>query len=392
MEKEMRGISKNAKNLLLFIVIILVGLSSIITGFVLDKVGRDTFVPEDIYKVSMQTSFDNKNYYSKEGDSYTMVTPEGLDLYVKVDDSTYQKSTENNKFSKGDYYTYDSVNTSYTKVSPESLNLFTKSQTKYSTHSYIYALEIIGAIIFLLSFGYLYQFLQAKFNLKKMTIKQMAVIAIFGSLSVILYYYAKFNLPFFPSWLDIQFSDVPALLTTFMYGPWSGVLVIVVRFFCKLPGTSTVGVGELADLLIGVTLVLVAGYIYKKKRTMKGAILAMGIGMLSATAMATLANWTILIPAYKYIAGYKQSDLNYLMGMVFGGSVTITDESFMAYYLLVGVIPFNLFRYTLVFAITFLLYKRLKMVIVHFVGDFKDEKKDEIIEIENNDINEDATI
>lgn len=257
-------------------------------------------------------------------------------------------------------------------VPPES-----NSKAKYSAGWYIYLLEISGALIFLCSFGYLYTYLQMKLKLKKMSIKQMSVIAIFSALSVILYYFGKFNLPFFPSWLDIQFSDVPALLTSFMYGPFSGVLVIIVRFFCKLPGTSTVGVGEFADVLIGVTLCILAGIIYKKHRTLKGAICAMAIGMLSATLMATIANWLILIPAYKEIAKFPQAALTGTMDTILGGQGIVTDSNFMVYYLFIGVIPFNLFRYTLVFVITLLLYKRLKMLIVHFVGDFSKENVSE---------------
>ncbi|MBQ7642252.1 MAG: ECF transporter S component [Acholeplasmatales bacterium] len=258
------------------------------------------------------------------------------------------------------------------------VNLSLKNaKAKYSAEWYIYLLEISGALIFLCSFGYLYTYLQMKLNLKKMSIKQMSVIAIFSALSVILYYFGKFNLPFFPSWLDIQFSDVPALLTSFMYGPFSGVLVIIVRFFCKLPGTSTVGVGEFADVLIGVTLCIVAGIIYKKHRTLKGAICAMAIGMLSATLMATIANWLILIPAYKEIAKFPQAALTVTMDTILGGQGIVTDSNFMVYYLFIGVIPFNLFRYTLVFVITLLLYKRLKMLIVHFVGDFSKENVSE---------------
>ena len=258
----------------------------------------------------------------------------------------------------------------------------TEAVPKYSPAWYIYLSEIGGAILFLLSFGLLYYYLQNKYNFKKMTIKQMSVIGIFGALSVILYYFGKFNLPIFPSWLDVQFSDVPALLVSFMYGPVSGVLVIVVRFFCKLPGTSTVGVGEFADVLIGATLCLVAGLIYKKHRSLKGALCAMGIGMLSATAMATIANWLILIPAYKGIAGFPQKALTMIMDSVMGGQGIVTDSNFMFYYLFVGVIPFNLFRYSLVFIITLVLYKRLKMLIVHFVGDFDRETKDAKIEEE----------
>lgn len=256
-------------------------------------------------------------------------------------------------------------------------------KAKYTVGWYIYLLEISGAIIFLLSFGYLYAFLQEKLHLKKMNVKQMSVIAIFSAISIVLYYYGKFNLPFFPSWLDIQFSEIPALITSFMYGPVSGVLVIVVRFFCKLPGTSTVGVGELADLLIGVTLVLVSGLIYKKHRNIKGALVSLAIGMLSATFVATISNWLILIPAYKGLAGYPQAALTGIMDTIIsGGNGVVTDENFMAYYLFVGVVPFNLFRYVMVFAITFLLYKRLKMLIVYFVGEFNDNKEETIEELE----------
>ena len=254
---------------------------------------------------------------------------------------------------------------------------------KYSVGFYIYILEIVGAVIFLASFGYLYTYLQDRYNLKRMNIKQMSVIAVFSALSVILYYFGKFNLPFFPSWLDIQFSDIPALLVSFMYGPISGILVIIVRFFCKLPGTSTVGVGEFADVLIGVTLCLVAGLIYKKHKSFKGALCAMGIGMASATVMATVANWLILIPAYKGIAGFPQAALTGVMDKILGGQGIVTDNNFMFYYLFVGVIPFNLFRYTLVFLITLVLYKRLHMLIVSFAGEFKEidfEAKEEINE------------
>ena len=250
----------------------------------------------------------------------------------------------------------------------------TEEVPKYITAWYVYFLEIAGAVIFLFSFGNLHFYLQSKYNLKKMNVKQMAVIAIFSALSVVLYYFAKFNLPIFPSWLDIQFSDVPALLVSFMYGPASGALTIIVRFFCKLPGTSTVGVGELADLLIGLTLVLVAGLIYKKHRSFKGALCAMGIGMGAATLMAMVSNWAILIPAYKYIAGYPQAALTQGMDVIIsGGNGVVTDNNFMVYYQFVAVLPFNLLRYSMVFAITLIIYKRLQQLIIYFAGNFKDQ-------------------
>ena len=249
---------------------------------------------------------------------------------------------------------------------------------------YIYVLEIAGAAIFLLSFGNLYFYLQDKYNLRKMNIKQMSVIGVFSALSVILYYFGKFNLPFFPSWLDIQFSDVPALLVSFMYGPISGALSIVVRFFAKLPGTSTVGVGEFADLLIGLSLVVTAGIIYKKHRSFKGALCAMAFGMLAGTVVATISNWLILIPAYKGIAGFPQAALTGTMDVIISGkNGVVTDDNFMVYYLFVGVLPFNLFRYTLVFAITLILYKRLHQLVVYYAGSFNSKDEVNVEELED---------
>jgi hypothetical protein len=68
--------------------------------------------------------------------------------------------------------------------------------------------------------------------------------------------------------------------------------------------------------------------------------------------------------------------------IISGGNGVVTDDNFMLYYLFVGVVPFNLFRYVIVFAITFLLYKRLKMLIVYFVGDFTEEKTGNIDDLE----------
>ena len=52
----------------------------------------------------------------------------------------------------------------------------------YDPAWYIYLLEISGAVIFLLSFGYLRAYLQEKYNIRKMNVNQMSVISIFGAL------------------------------------------------------------------------------------------------------------------------------------------------------------------------------------------------------------------
>ena len=263
-------------------------------------------------------------------------------------------------------------------------NSFVKTEAipKYSPAWYIYILEIGGAVLFLSSFGFLYSYLQDNYKINKLNVRQMAVIGLFGSLSIVLYYFGKFHLPFFPPWLSIHFSDVPALLVSFMYGPISGSLVMIIRFICKLPGTSTMGVGELADLIIGVSLCISSGLLYKRNRDFKGAVFAMLFGMAVATVVALLVNWLILIPAYKGIARFSQEMLTSSMdAIVSNGRNVVTDNNFMIYYLFVGVLPFNLFRYALIFVISLIVYKRLHKLIIRFAGRFNLEE--ELIEEEN---------
>ncbi len=188
----------------------------------------------------------------------------------------------------------------------------------------------------------------------------MATIALFGAMSGILYVFG-FPMSFaFPSWLELNFSDIPALIGTFALGPVSGCIIIIVKVLLKLiiKGTSTAFVGELADFIIGLAFVVPAGYIYKKKRTIKGALIAMAVGSLSSTAIAVLANWLVLVPFYAN--AYGMSTLVSLMQSLFANC---TEETFYNYYLWISVLPFNLMRCIIACLITFPIYKRISNVI-----------------------------
>lgn len=188
----------------------------------------------------------------------------------------------------------------------------------------------------------------------------MAGAAILSAISIILYIFVKFNLPFFPSFLDIQVSEIPALIAGFAYGPFWGFVVILIRAVVKLPLSSTAMVGELADFVIGVALVVPASLIYSKKRNVKGALLGFGISAIFSTGVAMLMNDFVLIPFYlKLFFNGNWAPLLGMCSMIKG----ITQETFMVKYLFVGVLPFNLFRYVIVGIFTFLLYKRINKLL-----------------------------
>ena len=112
-------------------------------------------------------------------------------------------------------------------------------------------------------------------------------------------YLAKFNLPMmFPSFLEIQFSELPALLAGFSMGPVAGVLVVVLKCLLKMPLTSTNFVGELTDILIGIALVLPASLIYLKHKDKKHAAIGLAVGTLCEIVFAIIINRFISIPFY----------------------------------------------------------------------------------------------
>ncbi len=197
-------------------------------------------------------------------------------------------------------------------------------------------------------------------NSKK--IKKMAAIAILSGLSVALYYFPKFSLPFLPSFLEFHFSNIPILIGGFLFGPVSGSLIVVVRFLAKLPATSTAGIGEIMDLIIGVLTVLVASIIYHHHKTRKSAIVGMAASAAVWTLVATIVNWLFILEFY--IQFYFGGDVSALLGflsMIPG----ITPDRYMGPYLLFAVIPFNLMLSVLVSVITFFLYKRISILYEH---------------------------
>jgi riboflavin transporter FmnP len=198
-------------------------------------------------------------------------------------------------------------------------------------------------------------------------IKRISAISILSALSFVLYM-VKFNLPFiFPSFLEIQFSNVPVLIGGFLYGPIAGVIIVIVRMVLKVPFTSTAGVGEFADLIIGVSIVLVSSLIYHNNKSKKSAIKALVSSSFTWIIVAVVSNWLFLIPFY--IEFYFGGSTEALVGML---SVIpgVTAENYMWKYLLFGAVPFNLVLSTAANIVTFLVYKR-----VSFLAHSHDEEE-----------------
>lgn len=208
---------------------------------------------------------------------------------------------------------------------------------------------------------------------KKVTTAYIAKVAILSALSFILYMYCKFRLPFmFPSFLEMQFSELPAVLAGFSLGPVAGSLVIIIKCLIKFPFSSTAFVGEIMDMILGLCYVLPTSIIYHIKKTKKSALIGLVVGTLFATACGMLFNRVLAVPFY--VKMFFGGNFDAIVSMCSGLYPNITRENFYNFYIFVAVLPFNLLRLGVVSLITFFVYKHLSKIL-H--SEFKSKKKRE---------------
>lgn len=177
---------------------------------------------------------------------------------------------------------------------------------------------------------------------KNFTLDKMIKLSLLSAIAFILMYFDFPVLPAFP-WLKMDLSDVPALMGAFAFGPLAGVIIEALKnvLIIILKGTNTGLIGELANFLIGVSLVCPAAYIYHKNKTIKTALISMIVGLVSMEIVGILVNVFLLIPLY--MPGMPQDEL--------------------IKYVMYGILPFNGIKAVIVSAITFVLYKRVSVSI-----------------------------
>ena len=107
----------------------------------------------------------------------------------------------------------------------------------------------------------------------------------------------------FPEFLKVDISDLPALLGGIALGPMAGVTIAFFKNLLQfITGMSTTGgVGEFANFLIGGSFVFTVSYIYSKKRDVAGVIIGLISGIIVMTIVGCIANYFIILPFYSKI-------------------------------------------------------------------------------------------
>lgn len=127
---------------------------------------------------------------------------------------------------------------------------------------------------------------------------KITVTAMLGAVATVLML-LEFPVPFLiPPFVKLDFSELPALLASFSLGPISGVVVCLIKNLVCCLRSSTGCVGELANFLIGVCLIVPAGVIYRRKKSRKTALWGAVIGALVMAVMSIPINYFISYPVY----------------------------------------------------------------------------------------------
>ncbi|HCU56302.1 MAG TPA: ECF transporter S component [Clostridiales bacterium] len=209
---------------------------------------------------------------------------------------------------------------------------------------------------------------------KMFTPAYLTKIAVLTAISFIMYMYIKIPLAFiFPSFLEFQFSELPAMLGGFALGPFAGALITVLKCVLKLPFTGTAFVGELTDMLLGLLYVCPAAIFYHYRKTRKSALFGLLIGTACSTAGAILINRFISVPFY--VEFFFHGNFNIIVNIVKPLYKNVNSNNFYAIYLSAGVLPFNLLRLGVVSLLTFLMYKHLSGILHWEIKSKKQEEK-----------------
>ena len=187
----------------------------------------------------------------------------------------------------------------------------------------------------------------AAFNIRTITMT-----ALLSAMAYVLAF-VEFPVPLSPSFAKMDLSDFPALIGAF--GPVSGLLIELVKNTLQLLTTSTGGIGEIANFLMGASYVVAAGVIYKHHKTKKTAWIACVAASLVMGIAAALANYFILLPLFETFIPLDQLIAS------FGAFLPFIHTKLDI--VLFNALPFNILKGLVIGGFTMLTYKRLTPVL-----------------------------
>lgn len=167
--------------------------------------------------------------------------------------------------------------------------------------------------------------------------------------------FLEFPVPLTPAFARMDLSDLPALIGAFAFGPVTGVMIELVKNLLGLMTSSTGGVGELANFLMGASYVFTAGKVYRHHKTKRMALAGGVAGSVAMGIMAAVTNYFILLPMFEQFMPLEE------IIAAFGEFIPFIRTKMDV--VLYNAFPFNVIKGLVITAVTMLVYKKLSPVL-----------------------------
>ncbi|UPA30355.1 ECF transporter S component [Terrisporobacter glycolicus] len=187
--------------------------------------------------------------------------------------------------------------------------------------------------------------------------KTIAKVGVLSAIAYILMFIAV-PLPIFPSFLKIDLSDIPAIFGGMSLGPMAGLAIVIVKNLLQgITASTTGGVGEFANVVIGGSYVLIICLFYKKLKTTKGVLAGGLVGVLAMTITGCIMNYFIMIPLYVTVYGMPLEQI-IQMGTIINPRVTD-----LMTFVIWMIAPFNILKAGIMTLVTLPLFKKMGKIL-----------------------------
>ena len=183
--------------------------------------------------------------------------------------------------------------------------------------------------------------------MKNSRVQKMVVVSMFAAIGLVLQFIAVPIMPAF-DFLKIDFSDIPIMISMFLFGPMAGIATAVIRsvLHLLLTGFSPANmVGDVASIFASVLFTLPMYYFFNKgSHKMRNKVIGTVSGILTLTIFMSVANYFVITPLYLFFFGMNTTQF---LGMP------------MINYVLIGIVPFNLIKGSIVSVVFLVLHAKL---------------------------------
>ena len=193
------------------------------------------------------------------------------------------------------------------------------------------------------------------------TATRISYLAVFTALSFIL------RLPWFEfyiipavNFLKVDFSGVFVMIAGFALDPLSGIIVSVLKeILYGVAFSQTVGVGEVANIIIMLPYILIPTLLYRKHKGIKAVLIAIVIGCVAQVVWSVPVNYLLTFPFYLNLYAH----MSWQDGMEF--YLSVWYWAFL----------FNFVKTVLISIVTMLIYKPLSKLIKATSARFEKAKR-----------------